>query len=144
MRDSIALNTSRTPNSLRLLQLPEKVREFVVHGKLSAGHARALITSLDAVSLAEKVIKDGMSVRQTEKLAKAAAQPDTPKPTGGQSRAAPEKDADTKMLEGDLAANLGMKVSINHTSGQESGQIKIDYKSLDQLDRLCQLLGASY
>lgn len=130
-------------NSVRLLQLPEEVQGYLRDGKLSAGHARALITSDDPGELARQVIKKNLSVRETEKLAKAGLanlgaerrMPKTP--------LAPAKDADTKALEGDLSANLGMKVSVDHKPGEEGGQMTIKYASLDQLDDLCRLLSAT-
>jgi ParB family transcriptional regulator, chromosome partitioning protein len=134
---------SHIANLVRLLQLPEEIQVYLRDGKLSAGHARALITAADPVGLARKVIQQGLSVRETERLAKkpdAAAQGEsdgTPK-----ARMATEKDADTRALEADLSANLGMKVSIQHDKGQESGLISIRYGSLDELDDLCTKLGS--
>ncbi|MCC5969941.1 MAG: ParB/RepB/Spo0J family partition protein [Pararhodobacter sp.] len=121
-------------NLLRLLNLPEELREMLDSGELSVGHARALITAPDPVALARKVIEGGLSVRQTEALARK-----TPEPRK-QAQARPrEKDADTKVLEDDLSANLGMSVMIDHRAGGE-GQVIIRYKTLEQLDQLCQLL----
>ncbi|WP_306114153.1 MULTISPECIES: ParB/RepB/Spo0J family partition protein [unclassified Roseovarius] len=131
-------------NSVRLLQLPEEVQTYLRDGKLSAGHARALITGDDPAALAREVIKKNLSVRETEKLAKTSAGnifadgSKTPK-----AKLTPAKDADTKALEGDLSANLGMKVSVDHKPGEESGRISIAYKTLDELDDLCRLLSAS-
>ena len=131
-------------NTVRLLQLPGEVQTYLREGKLSAGHARALITADDPADLARQVIRKNLSVRETEKLVKASA--DGQRDSGGKSAAPktrPAKDADTKALEGDLSANLGMKVSVDHTPGQESGQMTIKYASLDQLDDLCRLLSAT-
>ncbi len=144
---SQALGKSRSyiANSVRLLQLPKEVQTYLADGKLSAGHARALITAEDPAALAREVIKKNLSVRETEKLVKSSADDNifasggkTAKPT-----AKPSKDADTKALEGDLSANLGMKVSVDHTPGQESGKITVAYSTLDQLDDLCRLLSAT-
>lgn len=121
-------------NMLRLMGLPDQVRDFVANGALSAGHARALITAENPVALAQRVIADGLSVRQTEMLAKHVTQPQSAKPSS-----APKKDADTKVLESDISAALGLKVSIDH-KGDKGGQISIKYKSLDELDGICQLL----
>lgn len=139
-----ALGKSRShiANAVRLLGLPNDVQTFLKDGSLSAGHARALITADDPLALARKVIKSGLSVRETEKLVKSdgenifngGAKPDKPKSTG--------KDADTKALEGDLSANLGMPVALNHKSGKESGSITISYETLDQLDELCRRLSS--
>lgn len=131
-------------NSVRLLQLPVEVQTYLRDGKLSAGHARALITADDPAALAREVIKKNLSVREAEKLVKASAEnifADGRKTA--KTNLTPAKDADTKALEGDLSATLGMKVSVNHKPGQESGQISISYNSLDQLDDLCRLLSAS-
>lgn len=134
-----ALGKSRShiANLMRLLQLPEEVLMFLRDGKLTSGHARALITTENPVELARLVVKNGLSVRETERLAKA------PKVKPAKVKLLPvEKDADTKALEGDLTANLGMKVSVNHTSGKENGKLTINYKNLDQLDDLCRILTA--
>ena len=131
-------------NSVRLLQLPNEVQTYLREGKLSAGHARALITADDPAELARQVIRKNLSVRETEKLVKTSAA--GPRDSGGKSAATtarPAKDADTKALEGDLSANLGMKVSVDHAPGQEAGQMTIKYSSLDQLDDLCRLLSAT-
>src|SRR6056297_2722697 len=122
-----ALGKSRShiANAVRLLGLPEDVQVFLKDGSLSAGHARALITADDPAALARQVIKKGLSVRETEKLAKKPVGnifSDGAKPKQRQNH---EKDADTKALEGDLSANLGMKVALNHKPGQEKGQITI-------------------
>ncbi|WP_317056454.1 ParB/RepB/Spo0J family partition protein [Roseovarius rhodophyticola] len=138
-----ALGKSRShiANLLRLLNLPTEVQGFLRDGSLSAGHARALITAADPVALAKQVIKKGLSVRDTEKLVKSEAS-DTSRPVI-KGAVAPEKDADTMALEGDLSASLGMKVSLTHRTGQEGGQLTISYESFDQLDALCQKLTAS-
>ncbi|MBU2957246.1 ParB/RepB/Spo0J family partition protein [Paracoccus sp. 1_MG-2023] len=136
-----ALNKSRShiANLLRLLNLPPQVQEFVKDGQLSAGHARALITAADPLTLAKKVIEKGLSVRETEELVRKLAQDQGDK--AKEPRGKPEKDADTRALESDLGAHLRMKVSINH-GGSKGGQITISYKDLDQLDKLCQILGS--
>ncbi len=121
-------------NMLRLMTLPEQVRDLVAGGALSAGHARALITAENPAALAQRVIAEGLSVRQTETLAKHITQPQSTKPSN-----APAKDADTKVLESDISAALGLKVVIDH-KGERGGQVSIKYKSLEELDGLCQLL----
>ena len=107
---------------------------------MSAGHARALITSENPSELAKQVIKKGLSVRETEKLAKRGLDNIFSDPSSPKKKMTVQKDADTKALEGDLAANLGMKVSLNHKPGQEGGSLTIAYDSLDQLDDLCRKL----
>jgi ParB family chromosome partitioning protein len=135
---SAALGKSRShiANILRLLALPKEVQALLRDGSLTYGHARALITAEDPMSLARVVIGKGLSVRQTEALAKSGLT--KPKRERTQSG----KDSDTRALEADLSANLGMKVSIDHRMGAESGQISIAYKTLDELDDLCRLLSA--
>ncbi|MEM7240372.1 MAG: chromosome partitioning protein ParB, partial [Pseudomonadota bacterium] len=123
-------------NTLRLLVLPERVQRMVRDGVLSAGHARALITAPDPESLAIKVVRDRLSVRQTEALAKAAG---TASPAKDRARG-PGKDADTRQIEGDLSAALGMRVAIQH-GGDGTGEMRIRYRTLDDLDRLLQHLG---
>ncbi|GAA6165565.1 ParB/RepB/Spo0J family partition protein [Pelagimonas sp. KU-00592-HH] len=140
LSEALGKSRSHIANVMRLLQLPEDVLELLKTGALSSGHARALITSEDASALAKKVVKGGLSVRQTEALAKAAQnKPSEPKPAAPK----PKKDADTVALEGDLSANLGMKVIIDHKTGDESGQLTIKYVSLDQLDEICRILSST-
>lgn len=135
-----ALNKSRShiANLLRLLNLPDTVQEMVKDGKLSAGHARALITAPDAPQLARKVIEKGLSVRDTEEMVRKLSQA---LPSASRKKSTLlEKDADTKALEGDLSAQLKMKVQIDHF-GADGGRVTIAYTDLDQLEELCQLLG---
>ena len=137
---SRALGKSRShiANLMRLLNLPADIQDMLEQGKLSAGHARALITSDHAKEIASKIVAEGLSVRQTEDLVKkfASGEQDKPKPKKA------DKDADTKALEGDLSAALGMKVFIDHKAGSESGQVTIKYKDMEQLDELCRILSS--
>jgi len=132
----IGKSRSHLANTLRLLQAHERVRELLREGKLSAGHARALINAPDPEALARQVVAKGLTVRQTEQLARKAGaspkQPARPK--------AREKDADTRMLEGDLSAAIGMSVRIEHAGADGGGELRIRYRSLEDLDRLCQSL----
>jgi ParB family transcriptional regulator, chromosome partitioning protein len=142
---STALGKSRShiANLVRLLQLPDEVQGYLRDGQLSAGHARALITAPDPVGLARKVIQQGLSVRETEKLAKDRGPGESATGhTQTRARASADKDADTRALEADLSANLAMKVTIQHDKGQESGLISIRYASLEELDDLCTKLGS--
>ncbi|MEM1129112.1 MAG: ParB/RepB/Spo0J family partition protein [Pseudomonadota bacterium] len=136
LADALGKSRSHIANLMRLLGLPEEVQQYLIEGQMSAGHARALITTGDPAALARQVVAGGLSVRETEKLAKADS---APAQARGTARPA-EKDADTKVLEQDLSANLGMKVSIDHGRDGQSGQVTIRYKSLDQLDDLCRIL----
>ena len=136
MAEALSKSRSHIANLLRLLTLPDEVQRHLREGRLSAGHARALITTPDPAALARQVIAKGLSVRETEALARKAADPKPKAPASGRA----EKDADTRALEGDLTATLGMAVSIEH-KGQDGGVVTIRYRDLDQLDRLCQRLG---
>lgn len=135
--EALGKSRSHIANLLRLLNLPVDVQEFVRDGKLTAGHARTLVTAEDPVSLAKQIIAKGLSVREAERLAKKPKDEAKPSP-----RPKSEKDADTKALEGDLSATLGMKVSIDHKAGGESGIVTIRYQNLDELDDICGILGA--
>lgn len=124
-------------NTLRLLGLPEPVQVMLRLGKLSAGHARALINAADPVALAEQAVARGLTVRQVEELARRAP----PVRRKGRGSGGPlQKDADTRVLEGDLSAAIGMAVSIEHRTDGTGGELRIRYRSLDDLDRLCRQL----
>lgn len=140
LSEVLGKSRSYIANLVRLLNLPQEVQEFVRDGKLSAGHARALITAEDPVALAKRVINGNLSVRETERLAKAPKESAQTSPKSAPKKV--EKDADTRALEGDLSANLGMKVSIDHSAGQEAGRISISYNNLEQLDEVCRLLSS--
>jgi len=143
LAEALGKSRSHIANLLRLLNLPAEVLEYLRAGQLSAGHARALITTDQPVELARKVIAGGLSVRDTEKLVKRAAQGDQPRQPAKSSKPTLAKDADTVALEGDLSAALGMRVSVDHEPGGERGRITITYKTLDQLDDLCRLLSSN-
>ena len=138
LAEALGKSRSHIANLLRLLTLPDAVLELLKSGELSAGHARALITAADPLGLAQQVVRQGLSVRQTEKLAKAGK---TPAATN--TNQAPEKDADTRALEQDLAAALGMSVSIAHSPNSEGGAVTLKYKSLEQLDEICRRLSVT-
>lgn len=121
-------------NTLRLLNLPEDVREHVREGRLSAGHARALLKTSDPSAFAATVIAKGLSVRDTEAMSKAAK---AGKADG--KTADDDKDVDTKALELDLQRSLGLDVDIRHVNGK-GGEVRIKYAQLEQLDEICRLL----
>ena len=123
-------------NTLRLLSLPDGVIDHIRSGALSAGHARALIGAPQAEALAEQVIARGLSVRQTEKLVR---EPRSPAPAA--RPASPAKDADTRALEKDIEACLGLTVDIRHKADGK-GEVRIAYRSLEQLEALCGKLRA--
>ncbi|MFD1913648.1 ParB/RepB/Spo0J family partition protein [Halodurantibacterium flavum] len=139
LAEALSKSRSHIANLMRLLQLPEEVQAYLREGKLTAGHARALITSENPAELARQVIARELSVRETEALVK------KPKPAPSERReraGGAEKDADTRALEGDLSANLGMAVEIEHKA-DGAGRISIRYETLEDLDRLCQILTPS-
>lgn len=135
LAEALHKSRSHVANQLRLLTLPEPVQDMVRDGALTAGHARALITAKDPMALARRVVDRGMSVRETEQLAQSAA-------SRAPRRASRDKDADTRALEGDLSAQLKMRVSIEHV-GVDGGRMTITYRDLEQLDRLCQILAGT-
>ena len=140
LAEALGKSRSYIANLLRLLSLPSDVQEMVQSGKLSAGHARALITSENPSVLAARVVAGGLSVRETERLANEVRT--DPKPA--RKARTEEKDADTKAIEGDLSAALKMRVAINHEPGTESGTVSIRYSNLEQLDELCRLLSGGH
>jgi ParB family chromosome partitioning protein len=129
----IGKSRSHIANLLRLLNLPTAVQELLISGQLTAGHARALVTCDNPLALAKQIISLGLSVRDAERLAKNVGQ----KKANNKTK---NKPADTMLLEADLSAALKMKVSINHEEGKEKGLITISYKSLDELDRISEIL----
>ena len=136
LAEALSKSRSYIANLLRLLQLPDDVLEMLRDGRLSTGHARALITTDDPSDLARQVIARGLSVRQTERLAKAPKEPaKTAKPRRTQA-----KDADTRAMEAELSATLHMKVSIEHRPGGEGGRISVNYRTLEDLEELCRNL----
>ena len=135
MADALGKSRSHIANLLRLLNLPPEVQEYLQNGQISAGHARALVPADDPVVLAREIMSKGLSVRQAEALAKKQ----TPS-VKQKRRLKPVKDADTRAIENDLIAHLGVKVSIDHKAGGQSGELRIKYADLEQLDGLCQLL----
>ncbi|MBM7049121.1 MULTISPECIES: ParB/RepB/Spo0J family partition protein [Rhizobium] len=132
----IGKSRSHVANSLRLLKLPDQVRDMLAAGSLSAGHARALVSTSDPATLARTIVSKGMSVRDAERLAQndIKAQND-PRPAGARKD---EKDSDTLALERTLSDALGLEVAINHRGN--GGQVKISYKTLEQLEEICRLL----
>ena len=126
---------SHIANLMRLLTLPDEVQAMLRDGSLSAGHARALINRDDAVQIARDAVRNGLSVREVEKRTRKQRGK-----TGKPSRKAPEKDADTRVLESDLSAALGLAVTIDHDAEKGSGKLSIKYNDLGQLDDIIQVL----
>ena len=131
----IGKSRSHIANLLRLLNLPSTVQELLISGQLTAGHARALVTCDNPLAIAKQIISLGLSVRDAERLAKNVIDKKVSNKTKTK-----EKPADTVLLEADLSAALKMKVSINHEEGKEKGLISISYRSLDELDRISEVI----
>jgi len=129
----IGKSRSHIANTLRLLKLPESVKKLIAEGKLSAGHARALVGAPNPDALAREILAGALNVRQAEKK----VQP----PRGGASRKPGSKDADTRALEHSLSNSLGMDVNIEH-QGKKGGQVKVRYRTLEQLDEIIRRLNS--
>jgi len=131
----IGKSRSHVANTLRLLKLPEVIHDLLVDGTLSAGHARTLVNAADPAALAKRIVDGGLSVRQAEALAQ-QPQSDTQKTRKPSSTT--EKDADTLALEKLLSNVTGLNVAISHK--EKGGEVKIAYRTLEQLDDLCRRL----
>ncbi|ESR26068.1 ParB/RepB/Spo0J family partition protein [Lutibaculum baratangense] len=135
LAQSIGKSRSHLANTLRLLKLPTSIRAHLAEGRLSAGHARTLINVEDPERLADEILKNDLSVREAEKLAR-----DPAKPVRAKSATAQGKDADTRALERQLAELLGLSVDLRHDQSG-SGELRIRYRSLEQLDDVARRLG---
>ncbi|MFL0355178.1 ParB/RepB/Spo0J family partition protein [Erythrobacter sp. GH1-10] len=131
---------SHVANFQRLLNLPEAVLDLVESGKLSMGHARALIGQDDAADLAERAVNDNLSVREIEKLVRQMARSVNPQGRSVKSRGDTAADADIAAVQRHLEEFLGLPVRIKADADPRTGSISIRYKSLDQLDLVCQRL----
>ena len=130
LSEIVGKSRSHIANILRLLTLPQSIQDMISEGKISSGHARAIMNSTFPEQLAEKIINENLSVREAESLAKSR------KSTVQKIKL---KDPDTIDLEEKISEKLGLNVSINHR-GKKGGYIKIEYKSLDQLELVTQKL----
>lgn len=137
LSEIIGKSRSHVANTLRLLKLPDGVQTMVQDGRLTAGHARALIGRDDAETLAKRIVEDSLNVREVEAMVQGGGE--VP-PGGPVSRTPREKDPDTKAFEKDLSNTLGLKVEIKRGSG-ESGNLIIKFGNFDQLDYIRQRLG---
>lgn len=127
----VGRSRSHVANTLRLLALPEEVAHLLEEGRLTAGHARALLAAEDPVSLAREVVRRELSVRETEALVRARARP-------GRAARGRRRDPDLVALEQRLAARLGLPIAIRPRA--KGGSLTIRYSSLDQLDALIRRL----
>ena len=133
LAEVIGKSRSHIANTLRLLKLPEEVQAYLREGKLTAGHARALVTVTDPVAAARRIVEAGLSVRDVEAIGDGEGRT---KGAGGRKK--PQKDADTRALEKSLSDRLGLTVSIDH--GAKGGTVTVGYKTLEQLDDICRRL----
>ena len=124
LSEIVGKSRSHVANIMRLLTLPQSIQDMITEGKISAGHARAIMNSAFPEKLAEKIISENLSVREAESIAKQGK---------NHIKKVRLKDPDTVDLENSLSQKLGLNVEINH-KGNKGGHIKIDYKNLDQLE----------
>ena len=132
---------SHVSNLLRLLDLPEFVRQSLLKGDISMGHARAVATAEDPSEIAREIIEKGLSVRQAEERARRAkmrSSPGSSSNRGSPRSAFQPVNADLEALERQLADILGLKVQVSHKG--QGGTVNLHYSSLDQLDMICQRL----
>ncbi len=126
LADVIGKSRPYVANTLRLLKLPDAVKDFLRSGKLTAGHARALINVADPETVARRIVEAGMTVRDVEAIGRGG---------GGKGRGArPEKDADIRAAERAISDAIGLAVTIDHKRG--GGAVTIRYKTLEQFDAI--------
>jgi ParB family chromosome partitioning protein len=138
LSERVGKERATVANYLRLLKLPDEIKSLISDGSLSMGHARALLSiegRANQTDAARKIINKGLSVRETETLAKSIALSGTKRPKTHKGH----KDPQIASLEDKLIKSLGTKVRIQH-KGKKGGRIEIEYYSLDELDRLLDIL----
>lgn len=148
LSETVGKSRSHVANLLRLLTLPEEIKEMLDRGELTMGHARTLVGAKDAVQMAEDIVRKGLNVRQAEALTRRDPNKPLGRPRKGSGTVTPpfasqsgEKDPDILALETTLSENLGLKVSID---GQGSnGYISVQYDTLEQLDDILRRLGGA-
>jgi ParB family chromosome partitioning protein len=128
----VGKSRSHVANTIRLLKLPDQVRAWIRDGKLTAGHARTLLSEADPVARARELIEGALTVRQAE-------QRSVRKQAGGK----PAKDPNIADLETSVSNRLGLKIQIIHRGDKKGGEVKIAYKTLEQLDELTRRLSKS-
>ena len=132
LAEIVGKSRSHIANTLRLLGLPDEIKQMLVDGRLTAGHARALLSAKDPHALARRIVDSKLTVRQAEELGSAAR--------AKSSKSVPaSRSADTAALESSLSNAIGMKVTVVH-HGNKGGMLKVAYRSLEQLDDLCRRL----
>ncbi|WP_395647248.1 ParB/RepB/Spo0J family partition protein [Terricaulis sp.] len=132
--EAVGKSRPHIANMLRLLKLPDDLQEMVRDGRLSSGHARAILTAPDPRGLAQRVLSEGLNVREVERIAQQAKD----EKHGPRAGSMDTKSADTRALEQSLSNALGLDVVISDKNG--AGDIKISYKTLEQLDDICRRL----
>lgn len=132
---NVGKSRSHIANTLRLVNMPTSLQDMVRTGEITAGHARAALSAGDPEALARKIVQKGMSVREAEQ----AAKEEGGSVRGLNAKKGEKKDADTRLLEGDLSAALRMPVSIV-PKGKRGGELRIAYRTLEDLDELCRML----
>lgn len=151
LSETVGKSRSHIANMLRVLTLPESVKEQVATGALTFGHAKALVQIKKPEELAEQIVRKGLNVRQAEQLAKSWKDtPDvarknrgvTPAAQASSVKPAADKDPDIIALENTLTETLGLKVTINDLGGQK-GEIVVAYDNLTQLDEVLRKLGSN-
>ena len=130
LSEIVGKSRSHVANIMRLLTLPQSIQDMITEGRISAGHARAIMNSAFPEKLAEKIVNENLTVREAESIAKHGK---------NKIKKIKLKDPDTVDLENSLSSKLGLNVEINH-KGNKGGHIKIDYKNLDQLELVTQKL----
>ena len=127
----IGKSRSHLANMLRLMALPDEVKEMLDDGRLTAGHGRAILGSENQVAVARRIVKQGLSVRESERIAQGSP--------GKAPRQKAAKNADTIALEKHISDSLGLPIDIRHR-GERGGEVKVAYKTLEQLDEVCRRL----
>jgi len=151
LAQSVAKSRSHIANLLRLLSLPESIKQHIDSGALSMGHARALIGAKDPAALADRIIEEGLNVRQAELLAKGEELPELKEETASRTASgkasadrAPRQSSndDVRQIEEMLSNSLGLAVTITER-GKQKGEVQIRYETLSELDEILRRLGGS-
>jgi len=133
----VSKSRSHVANLLRLMSLPKEVKKFILDGKLTLGHARCLVGYAGAVHLAKRIVKESLSVREVENLFNKEDLITKSKDLDKDKKIR-EKDADTAILEKELSLKIGVKLTINDKNNK--GNIKIEYRNLDQRENIIKKL----
>lgn len=135
---AVGKSRAHVANTLRLLAMPKAVLAYLEEGAITAGHARAIATAPNPEALAEQIVREGLSVRAAEALARTASGGGASPERKSASGAPQNKDADTRALEADLSSRLGLAVEIKAKG--EQGELRVKFSNLEQLDDVCRRL----